>query len=572
MRQHVWFEHYVNGTNSTIDELPAGHLPAMMRANSEQYGPETAFTQCMPNGLSGSLSFAQVNNYSDAFACYLREVIGLQQGDRVAIQLPNCLSYPIIVFGVLKAGCVLVNTNPLYTPREMTHQFSDAGAKALVIIDMFTDRLNEVLPKTTIETVITVNIADFFPAIPGGLIRLVQKYIHKSIPKTSLNVIPIRHALAQGKAYVSTTGHLDAYLDDIGPDTLALLQYTGGTTGVSKGAMLSHGNLMANMMQMLEMMNTFIEEGQETVLTALPLYHIFAFTVNLMGFYFMGARNILIPSPRPAENLKKALEKYNITWFSGVNTLFNSMLQETWFINNPPKHLKASVAGGTSLHVSVADHWNTVVGSPIVEGYGLTESSPLLTVNPLGGDIRVGTIGIPAPSTEVRLVDDRGEEVAQGESGEVIAKGPQIMLGYWQRPNETSQALKDGWLYTGDVGVMSKDGFFTIVDRKKDMILISGFNVYPNEIEQCIAEHPDVVEVAAIGEPDDKSGERVKVFVVRKDDRLNKEALIAYCRKNLTSYKVPKSVEFLEELPKSAVGKILRKDLRKSEEAVAQTA
>lgn len=562
MNQRLWIQNYPSGTAKEINPLPAMHLPEMFRKSAQAYPELPAYTQCMPNGFSSSLSYAQVERYSDNFACYLREHAKLKAGDRVAIQMPNCLMYPIAVFGILKAGCVLVNTNPLYTAPEMLYQFNDSEASALVIIDMFTHQLAEVLPKTAIKTVITVSITEFFSPWKKHLIRFVQKYIHKSIPKTSIACISAQEALQLGSNVADQSKKIAHYLHAVRPESIALLQYTGGTTGVSKGAMLSHENLMSNMMQMLAMTHTYMVKGKEVVLTALPLYHIFAFTVNLMGFYFMGAQNILIPSPRPASNLKKAFSKYKITWTSGVNTLFNTMLQEEWFQKNPPKTLKATVSGGMSLHVSVAKQWETLIGSPIIEGYGLTESSPLLTVNPLGSIIKIGSIGVPAPSTELRLVDEDGKEVLQGETGEIIAKGPQIMLGYWRRDEETAKVLKDGWLYTGDIATMDKEGYFTLVDRKKDMIVISGFNVYPNEVEQCIAEHPDVIEVAVIGEIDDKSGERVKAVIVRKNTHLSKASVIEHCRKSLAAYKVPKVIEFRVELPKSTVGKILRKDLR----------
>ena len=562
MNQRLWIQNYPPGTASEIGELPAENLPTMLRETSAQYPELIAFTQCMPNGFCADLSYADVEKHSDNFACYLREHIGLQDGDRVAIQLPNCLAYPIAVFGILKAGCVLVNTNPLYTTPEMTYQFSDADISALVIIDMFTHHLPEVLPKTNIKSVITVSICEFFPAWQKCLIRFVQKYIHKSIPKLSLESTSLQDALKKGDEITEKSTKLKQYLEKIQPNHLALLQYTGGTTGVSKGAMLSHINLIANMMQMLEMTRNYMEPGKETILTALPLYHIFAFTMNLMGFYFMGAHNILIPSPRPISNLRKAFSKYPITWMSGVNTLFNSLLHENWFVQNPPKSIKATVAGGMALHVPIAQRWQELVGSPVFEGYGLTESSPLLTLNPPGAIIKVGTIGIPAPSTDIRLVDDNGQDVPQGSAGELIAQGPQVMMGYWHRPEETAKVLQDGWLHTGDIAVMDEDGFFKIVDRKKDMILVSGFNVYPNEVEHCIAEHPDVLEVAVVGEPDEKSGERVKAFIVRKNKQLSEKAVIQYCRESLAGYKVPKSIEFRDELPKSNVGKILRKDLR----------
>jgi len=468
------------------------------------------------------------------------------------------LSYPVVAFGILKAGCVIVNTNPLYTAPEMVHQFRDSGAKALVVIDMFADRLPEVIGKTNIETVVTVKISEFFPAVVGKVIRGVQRYWSRSLPPVEVSHTLFKDALAKGKAKVSGKD----YLEGIGRDSLAALQYTGGTTGVSKGAMLTHGNLVSNTIQMLQMNGKYIQEGKEIVLTALPLYHIFAFTVNLLGFYYVGARNILVPSPRPPSNLKRAFENYKVTWLTGVNTLFNALLNERWFTDRPPKHLVASAAGGMALHESVATKWQEVTGTPIVEGYGLTESSPVISFNPLGGKVKVGSIGIPVPSTLMRCVDENGKPVKQGEAGELVAKGPQIMKGYWQREDETNSTLVDGWLHTGDIGEMDEDGYFTIVDRKKDMILVSGFNVYPNQIEETIAAMEGVTEVGVIGIPDEKSGEKVAAFVVSSLQEPSREEIIAYCREHMAAYKVPSMVTFVDELPKSPIGKILRRELR----------
>ncbi len=515
----------------------------------------------MPNGMNGSLTYAQVDALSDEFAAYLREVVGLAQGDRVAVQMPNCLAYPVVAFGVMKAGCVLVNTNPLYTPTEMVHQFSDSGAKALVVIDMFADRLPEVLPKTSIETVVTVRIGEFFPPVIAGVIRMVQKFWNRSLPAITVEHTAFQAALGAGRAATSAEA-LAGYLEGIGPDSIAALQYTGGTTGVSKGAMLSHGNLVSNTLQMIQMCGGYMRPGLETVLTALPLYHVFAFTVNLLGFYRLGARNILVPSPRPPSNLKRAFENYTITWVTGVNTLFNALLNERWFLDSPPRHLRASAAGGMALHESVNARWEEVTGTPIVEGYGLTETSPVLSFNPFGPNEKAGTIGIPVPSTAMMCIDDAGNEVAPGTPGEIAAKGPQVMLGYWNRPEDTAANIVDGWFRTGDIAEMDADGYFTIVDRKKDMIIVSGFNVYPNEIEERIAELPGVLEVGVVGIPDDKSGEAVRAYIVATQTPPTEAAVLAHCRESLAAYKVPKSVRFVDELPKSPIGKILRRELR----------
>lgn len=561
MSDHPWFAHYPQGVASEIPESPYPHIPALLEHAVEQHSSAVAFTQCMPNGMNGSLRYRDVDRLSSRFAAYLREVIGLAPGDRVAVQMPNCLSYPVVAFGVLKAGCVLVNVNPLYTPSEMIHQFSDSGARLLVIIDMFADRLPEVLPETDIETVVTVRIDEFFPPVVASIIRLVQRWWNRSLPKITVDHIRLGAALTAGSQRESAEAAA-SYLDGIGPDGLAALQYTGGTTGVAKGAMLSHRNLVGNTLQMVQMSGDHMRPGAEVVLTALPLYHVFAFTVNLIAFFHLGARNILIPSPRPPSNLKRAFENYRITWLTGVNTLFNALLHERWFVESPPKRLRASAAGGMALHQSVAERWREVTGTPIVEGYGLTESSPVLTFNPLGGTVKDGKIGIPVPSTDIRCVDDAGNPVAVGEPGELVACGPQIMLGYWQRDEDTRATIEDGWLRTGDVAVMDADGYFQLVDRKKDMILVSGFNVYPNEVEERLASHPGVREVGVIGVPDESTGEAVKAYVVAEGVTPSAESVIAHCREELAAYKVPRSVEFVDELPKSPIGKILRKELR----------
>lgn len=561
MTKRLWIDHYPSDVAATLEELPLAHVPAMIDAAEQTYGPTRAFTQCMPNGMNGSLTYNKVKEHSDHFASYLREVVGLNPGDRVAVQMPNCLAYPIVAFGVLKAGLVLVNTNPLYTPSEMTHQFRDSGAKALVIMDMFADRLPTVLPKTDIDTVVTVRITEFFAPPVAGVIRMVQKVWSRSLPRITVAHTSFAAALKAGAQQSSPT-RAQAYLEGVGENSLAALQYTGGTTGVSKGAMLSHGNLVKNTLQLLQMNGDYITPGKEIALTALPLYHIFAFTVNLLGFYHVGARNILIPSPRPPSNLKRAFENYKITWATGVNTLFNALMKERWFSDSPPKHLKASAAGGMALHESVATQWREITGTPIVEGYGLTESSPVLSFNPLGGMFKDGSIGIPVPSTEMMCVDDLGVEVPLGESGELIAKGPQIMQGYWKRDDDTAAALKDGWLYTGDIAHMDSDGYFTIVDRKKDMVLVSGFNVYPNDVEEQIAAVPGVLEVGVVGVPDEKTGEAVRAFVVASAPAPSTESIVAHCREHLAAYKVPSQIIFVDELPKSPIGKILRRELR----------
>ena len=561
MTERPWLAHYPKEVPQTVDGQGFENLAQLLSSAASKYQKQKAFTQVMANGMNGSLSYEKTDALAEDFAAYLREVLGLKQGDRVAVQMPNCLAYPIVAFGVFKAGLVLVNTNPLYTAPDMTHQFSDSGAVTLIVSDMFADRLEEVLPKTQIKTVVTVKISEYFPPIVAGVIRLVQRFWSRTLPKINVPHTWFQDAMQQGKK-ARNAANSAKYLDGIGLDSIAALQYTGGTTGVSKGAMLSHGNLVLNTLQMIAHSGDGMRAGKEIVLTALPPYHIFAFTVNLLGFYHYGARNIIVPSPRPPSNLRKPFDNYKITWLSGVNTLFNALLNERWFQDAPPKYLHASAAGGMALQESVAKRWRDLTGTPIVEGYGLTESSPVITFNPLTGLAKDGTIGIPVPSTDVKCVDESGNEVKVGEAGEIVAKGPQIMLGYWQRDDETANTLRDGWLHTGDIAQMDSDGYFTIVDRKKDMILVSGFNVYPNEVEEQIAAVPGVLEVGVIGVADEKAGEKVVAYVVATTPAPTAEQVIAHCREGLAAYKIPQAVHFVDELPKSPIGKILRRELR----------
>jgi long-chain acyl-CoA synthetase len=545
----------------------------LIEAPRHEFGPQTAFTCCLPNGMNGALTFEALGAASDAFAAWLRECAGVAAGDRVAVQMPNCLAFPVAAFGVVKAGAVLVNTNPLYTADEMTKQFRDAGIKVLVIIDMFADKLPAVTAAVGIEHVVVVKLTEFFPGAVGSVVRLIQKYWSRQLPEIEVPHVLFADVLREGREALEArpSDTVAGYTANIGLHDIAALQYTGGTTGVAKGAMLTHANLMSNMAMVFEFSQERIERGREVVLTALPLYHILAFTANLLCFYTAGAHNVLIPSPRPLSNLKRAFENYRITWMTGVNTLFNGLCNEHWFQEYPPKHLKAAVAGGMALHSAVAERWRKLVGSPVVEGYGLTESSPVLTFNPFERS-KPESIGIPMPSTELRCIDENGNEVPVGTAGEIAARGPQVMKGYWNKPEETAQVLKNGWLLTGDIGVMDEEGYFRIVDRKKDMILASGFNVYPNELEDCIAKLEGVLEVAVIGVPDGERGEAAKAFVVRKDPALTTDAVRAHCKQHLTGYKVPKLIEFRDDLPKSPVGKILRKDLRQIEAQTRQQA
>jgi long-chain acyl-CoA synthetase len=528
------------------------------------HGKRRAFTCVAPNGMNGTLTYERVGQMSDAFAAFLRHDCGLRPGDRVAVQLPNGLPYPVVAFGVFKAGCVLVNTNPLYTPSEMIHQFNDSGARVLVIVDMFADKLAEVIPKSGIETVVLAGVPEFFPKLPEIIIRGVQKVWSRTLPKVPALGVPVlrlKSALAKGAAHRADTR---ALWQDLGPDDLAMLQYTGGTTGVARGAMLSHGNILGNLKQM-QAVSGGMMSPDDCVLTALPLYHIFAFTANLMAFFGIGARNILVPSPRPVQNLQRAIENYPITWITGVNTLFNGLMNEEWFAAYPPRKLRAAIAGGTALHAAVATRWRIITGTPLAEGYGLTETSPIVSFNPMDDRAKPGSIGMPVPGTDVLLVDDDGKPVPFGQPGELIVRGPQVMQGYWQRPEETAKTLQRDWLFTGDVAVMEEDGFLRIVDRKKDLVIVSGFNVYPNEVEDALAKMEAVLEAAVVAIPDARTGEAVRAYVVRNPDfegELTTEDIIKHCKALLTDYKVPKSVIMRDELPKSPIGKILRKDLK----------
>ena len=557
-----WLAAYGHQIAPDLAHSPYASLAALADDAARRHAKRKAFTCVVPNGMNGTLTYAQVGTMADDFAAFLRHVCGLKPGARVAVQLPNGLASPVVVFGVLKAGCVLVNTNPLYTRSEMVHQFTDSGADVLVISDMFADKLADVIPKTGIKQVVLAGVSEFFPTIPNAVVRGVQKVWSRTLPPVPALNVPVmrlRTALKRGAKAPRVTDW-----DQLQTDDLALLQYTGGTTGVAKAAMLTHGNILANLEQVKAMGAQYMNTDS-CVLTALPLYHIFAFTANLMTFFAMGARNILVPSPRPVQNIQRALENYPVTWVVGVNTLFNGLMNEEWFAAYPPKTLMGAIAGGTALHVAVGARWEKVTGVRLSEGYGLTESAPVVTFNPIDQPLRPGSIGVPVPGTEVVLVDDDGKPVATGEPGELLVRGPQVMQGYWRRPDETDKVLQNGWLLTGDVAVMEPDGYFRIVDRKKDMVLVSGFNVYPNEIEDCLAKLDSVLEAAVVGTPDPATGEAVRAYVVQNPDvpeQVTRDAVIAHCRTYLAPYKVPKSVIIRDELPKSPVGKILRKDLK----------
>ncbi|TVP60067.1 MAG: long-chain fatty acid--CoA ligase [Halomonadaceae bacterium] len=560
-----WLRHY--GQMPTQLPVPQYHnLVEMLVESAATYGTRKAFTTVTGNGMNGSMTYAQVDAQSNDVAVYLREHLGLPPGSRVAIQMLNSLSYPVAAFGILKAGCVLVNVNPLYTAEEMVKQFNDAQVETLLVIDLFADKLAQVVPRTPLKHVVISSIAQGFPVIPKFIVHNVLKYWSRMVPEVKL---PGDMQAVSFPQMLRTGNHLrkhasievKQYWQHLRGDDIAVLQYTGGTTGIAKGARLSHGNLLKNVDQLDATARSHMDEGKEVMLTCLPLYHIFAFSVNLLAFFKAGGHNILVPVPRPIQKLQRAIENYPITWMTGVNTLFNAMINEEWFWRHPPKHLRAAIAGGAALHESVAKRWEEVTGTRLIEGYGLTESSPVVTFNPLEGDVRPGSIGVPVPDTDILLIDDEGQVVAPGEPGELLVAGPQVMQGYWEKPEETAKTLIDGWLHTGDIAVMDDDGFLYIVDRKKDMVIVSGFNVYPNEIEDAIAKIHAVQEVAVIGVPDSNTGEAVRAYVVKRGE-VTAEEIIQHCRQHLAPYKVPKQIEFREELPTTPIGKILRKDLR----------
>ena len=549
-----WLASYGRDINPEFEPLPHDNLGQMIRASSQRFAQRTAFTTCLDNGLSGSLSFAEADRLSDRFAAYLLGELGLEAGDRVAIQMPNCLDYPLAAFGILKAGLVLVNINPLYTAPEMQQQLRDSGARVLVLIDLFADKLERGLQDTRVEHVVLAGVADFFPLLSRALIRAVLT-LKRELPSAKRPVTRFTTALEKGRT------HAGLQLPEPDTDALAALQYTGGTTGTPKGAMLSQRNLLANLSQIQAIARPALRDDNETVLTALPLYHIFAFSFNLLTFYMNGAHNVLCPSPRPPSKLRKAFRKFPVTKFSGVNLLFRGLLKEDWFRADPPA-IDMSIAGGTALHESVAEEWRELVGSPVCEGYGLSETSPVVSANQPSGEIRLGTIGLPVPGTDILLFDESGAVVPPGAEGELAVRGPQLFGGYWQMEEETREAMRDGWFLTGDVACMEDDGFLRIVDRKKDVIDVGGFNVYPNEVEQALERHPGIEEAAVVGARDADDNETVLAFVVRSDPALDEKAVASHARENLTGYKRPTRILFRDSLPKTSVGKVQRKSLR----------
>ncbi|QQA74115.1 long-chain-fatty-acid--CoA ligase FadD [Pectobacterium parmentieri] len=554
--EKIWLSRYPADVPAEIDPDRYSSLIDMFENNVRRYADRPAFIN-----MGEVMTFRKLEERSRAFAAYLQNQLKLQKGDRVALMMPNLLQYPVALFGVLRAGMVVVNVNPLYTPRELEHQLKDSGASTIVIVSNFAHTLEKVVHNTAVKHVILTRMGDQLSTAKGTLVNFVVKYIKRLVPKYHLpDAISFRRVLQEGRRqqYVRP---------DIINSDLAFLQYTGGTTGVAKGAMLTHRNMQANVAQCLAAYGPVLREGNEWVVTALPLYHIFALTANCLLFFELGGQNLLIANPRDIPAVVKELKQYPFTAITGVNTLFNALLNNKEFHELDFSTLRLSVGGGASVQRAVAERWEKLTGKHLLEGYGLTESSPLVAVNPYDLKHYSGSIGLPVASTDVRIIDDNGNDVGPGESGELWVHGPQIMLGYWQQPAATDEVLKDGWLATGDIVTSDDEGFLRVIDRKKDMILVSGFNVYPTEIEDVISRHPKVSESAVVGVESEVSGEAVKAFVVRRDNSLTKEELVTHCRRNLTGYKVPKEIEFCEDLPKSNVGKILRRELREDKKA-----
>jgi len=560
--EKIWLRSYPKGVPAEIDVNEYASVREVFEESCGKFATRPAFT-CMGK----TLTFAELDTLSAAFGAYLQGA-GCKKGTRVALMMPNILQYPVCLFGVLRAGCTVVNVNPLYTARELEHQLTDSGAEVIVVVENFAHTLQEVVARTRVRNVIVTSIGELL-GFKGFIVDFVLRHVKKMIPAYTIpGAIRLSDALAEGRKRALERVPL-------GHEDIAFLQYTGGTTGVAKGAMLLHRNIVANLLQARAWLLPFMDaEQREIVITPLPLYHIFSLTANCLTFMTLGGENVLIPNPRDIPGFVKAMSKFRFTSFTGVNTLFNALLNNADFAKLNFSSLRLTLGGGMAVQEAVALRWKEVTGSPLIEAYGLTETSPAATINPLNLAAYNGSIGLPISSTDVELRDDTGKAAALGQPGELCIRGPQVMAGYWQRPDETAKVIdKDGWLATGDVGVIDEQGYIRIVDRKKDMILVSGFNVYPNEIEGVLAMHPGVLECAAIGVPDKKSGEAVKLYVVKKDPALTADAVLQHCREHLTAYKCPRDVEFRNDLPKSNVGKILRRELREeARKAAAQAA
>lgn len=551
MADYPWFQSYPTFVEKTISLDRYENIVNIFDESVAKFGSRVAF-----KNMDVSLTFKEVNDHVDALVWFLQNKTNLKKGDRIALQMPNLLQFPVAIFACLKAGLVIVNTNPLYTAEEMRHQYKDSGAKAIIILENFAYNLESIIADTEIETVILTTIGDMLGGLKGVITNFVVRNIKKMVPSYELkNALSLKEILKTNRGKKGNSV-------EIRSSDLAFLQYTGGTTGVSKGAALSHGNLCANVQQVEAWIGHVFKEGQDTIITALPLYHIFALTANCIVFFRYGAVNVLITNPRDMKAFCKDLQKNPFSILTGVNTLFNGLLNQEAFRNLDFTKLKLSLGGGMAVQDAVAERWEKLTNSPLLEAYGLSETSPAATINPINGTHRRGTIGLPLPNTDIKLFDDDGKEVAQGLPGEIGIKGPQVMQGYWKRPDETAKCMLGDYFLTGDIGIMEPDGFFKIVDRKKEMVLVSGFNVFPNEVEKAIAENPKVLEVGVRGGKNPDGSEYVMAFVVKKDASLTAEEVIEESRKLLTGYKVPREVHFRDELPKSNVGKIMRRLLQ----------
>jgi long-chain acyl-CoA synthetase len=550
--KYPWLDAYPPGVPAEIDPDQYSSLAALLEASFERFGDAPAFSN-----LGEDMSFAQVDRLSRHFAAYLQSLSTLNPGDRVAVMLPNLLQYPVAVFGILRAGLVVVNVNPLYTARELEHQLTDSGARAILVLENFAATVAEVVGLTELKTVIVSRLGDHLPVVRRVITDLVVKYVKRLVPKWRIDgAVPYITALANG-------GRRDYQRVDVGPDSIAFLQYTGGTTGVAKGAALTHRNMVANVVQAAAWARPVIQGPGDVIVTPLPLYHIFSLTINLFSFVELGGHNLLVTNPRDVPGFIKELKKTPFTYLTGVNTLFVALMQRAEFAEVDFSRLKACMGGGMAVQRAVSDDWQAITGVPITQGYGLTETSPVVSANPLAVGEFNGSVGLPLPSTEVAIFGDNDELLPIGEVGEIGVRGPQVMAGYWQQPDATAKIMfGDGWMRTGDVGRMNEQGFIFIEDRLKDLIIVSGFNVYPAEIEAVVVSHSGVVEAAAIGVPDEGSGEAVKLFTVRSDPELTEQELIDYCRERLVGYKIPRQVEFRDDLPKTNVGKILKRALR----------
>jgi long-chain acyl-CoA synthetase len=562
--ENSWTAFYPEAAkNYDESSIAISHMAEVVGAAAQEYGTRPAVSTQLPTGACTTLNFNDIDRLTSNFATYLRELAGVEAGDVVALMSPNCIDFLLAVFGIFKAGCICTNINPLYTAPEMEHQLKDSKAKVLIIVDLFGDKMDAIIANTSVRQVIKISLLDFFPPLKKAVMGFVLKKVKRIVPIMRTSHVTMAAALKQGAAK-RTAGSIDvsAYRAGQTIDDTALYQYTGGTTGRSKGAELTHRNILFNAAIARSMVIDEVEAMDgDCALVVLPLYHITAFTLIMLPSLEYGAHCIMIPSPRPPSNLKSAFENHAVTHFSGINTLFAALLEESWCTRDVVKHLRFCGSGGAAQLVTVAERWEALTGIPIHQGYGLTECAGALTLNPVGGN-RLGFAGVPVPDTIVKIVNSQSIELPRGEAGEVIAKGPTIMKGYLNLPGATEESIKDGWLLTGDIGVMDDDGYIQIVDRKKDMILMSGFNVYPNEIEDVIARLDSVIEVGVIGVPDEKTGESVKAYVVSSDPDMTAEHVIAHCEESLTNYKRPKHVEFVDELPKTPVGKVLRRILR----------